>query len=68
VRFPPLRWNRKEFVPVWIAAAVGVHLVPLAPLLHYPLPYPVATFVTIVALVAVPVARRVRSRSVPSTG
>jgi hypothetical protein len=46
----------------------GVHLVPLAPLLHYPLLYPVATVVTIAALVAVPVARRARSRSVPSTG
>jgi hypothetical protein len=58
-----LAWRgRKELVPVWIALVVGVHLIPLAPLLHYPLLYLVAALVTVAALVAVPVARR---RSVP---
>jgi hypothetical protein len=52
------RRNRKELVPVWIATVVGVHLFPLAPLLHCPLLYAVATLVTVAALVAVPVARR----------
>ena len=49
-------------MPVWIALVVGVHLFALAPLLHYPLLYPMAALVTIAALVAVPVARR---RSLP---
>jgi hypothetical protein len=58
-----LAWRgRKELMPVWIALVVGVHLFPLAPLLHYPLLYLVAALVTIAALVAVPVARR---RSIP---
>ncbi|GAA1030577.1 hypothetical protein GCM10009557_23030 [Virgisporangium ochraceum] len=52
------RRNRKELVPAWIAAVVGVHLLPLEPLLHYPLLYPVAALVTMAAVLAVPVARR----------
>jgi hypothetical protein len=56
------RRGRKELIPVWIAVVVGVHFFPLAPLLHYPLFYPVAAVITVVALVAVPVARR---RSLP---
>lgn len=58
-----LAWRgRKELIPVWIALVVGVHLFPLAPLLHYPLLYLVAALVTIAALAAVPIAR---GRSVP---
>ena len=54
-----LTWHgRKELVPVWIALMVGVHFLPLAALLRYPLLYLVATVVTIVAAAAVPVARR----------
>lgn len=56
------RRGRRELIPVWIALVVGVHFLPLAPLLHYPLLYLVGSLVIIVALAAVPIARR---RSVP---
>lgn len=58
-----LSWRgKKELIPVWIAFVVGVHFFPLAPLLHYPLLYVVATLVTLAALIAVPLAR---TRSLP---
>jgi len=41
----------------WIALVVGVHFYPLAPLLHYPLLYVVATVVTLAALASPYVAR-----------
>ena len=56
------RRGRRELVPVWIALVVGLHFIPLAPLLRSPLLYPVAVVVIAVAAAAVPVARR---RSLP---
>jgi hypothetical protein len=53
--------RRTALIPVWIALVVGLHLVPVAALLRYPLLYVVAALVTLVALAAVPLAR---SRSV----
>jgi uncharacterized membrane protein len=53
--------RRTALIPVRIALVVGLHLVPLAALLRYPLLYVVAALVTLVALAAVPLAR---SRSV----
>ncbi len=49
--------RRADLVPAWIALVVGVHFYPLAPLLHYPLRYAVATVVTLVALSSPYVAR-----------
>lgn len=61
-----LAWRgRKELISVRIALVVGVHLFPLAPLLRYPLPYLVATLVTIMALIAVPKPADARRRSAP---
>lgn len=54
--------RRSEYVPVWIAFVVGVHLFPVAVLLHYPLIHVVGALVTVASLVAVPLAR---ARSVP---
>ncbi len=54
--------GKKEFIPVWIALIVGVHLFPVAALLGYPFIHVVAALVTLAALVAVPVAR---SKSLP---
>jgi hypothetical protein len=56
------RMGRTEFVPVWIALVVGLHLFPVAALIGYPLIHVVAALVTIAALAAVPVAR---ARSLP---
>jgi hypothetical protein len=47
---------------VWIALVVGVHLLPVAVLIAYPLVHVVAALVTAAALAAVPVAR---ARSLP---
>lgn len=53
-----LIWSRRrEFTPTWIALVVGVHFVPLAPLLHYPLLYVAAAGLVAVTVAAVPVAR-----------
>ena len=49
--------RRTALIPVWIALVVGLHLVPVAALLRYPLLYVVAALVTLVALAAVPLAR-----------
>jgi hypothetical protein len=49
--------RRSELTPAWIALVVGVHLIPLAALLHYPLLYVVGGLVTMAALAAVPLAR-----------
>jgi uncharacterized membrane protein YczE len=49
--------RRADLVSAWIALVVGVHLYPLAPLLHYPLLYVVATVVIVVALSSPYVAR-----------
>ena len=41
----------------WVALVVGLHLFPVAALLHFPLLYAVAEGLTAVAIAAVPVAR-----------
>jgi hypothetical protein len=56
--------RRRELIPAWVAVVVGVHFVPLAPLLEYPFLYVAAALVTSVGLVSVPVAR---SRGVPAS-
>lgn len=53
--------RKAPFIPAWVALVVGVHLFPLAPLLQYSLLYVTAALVSLVALLAVPLAR---SRSV----
>lgn len=57
-----IRCRRRQFTAVWIALVVGVHFVPLASLLDYPLLYAAAAGVVAVAVAAVPVAR---SRKLP---
>jgi hypothetical protein len=51
------RTGWSQLTPSWIAFVVGVHFVPLASLLEYPLLYPVALAVVVVAVAAVPLAR-----------
>jgi hypothetical protein len=58
--------RRQALIPAWIALVVGVHFFPLAPLLHYPLLYPIAGLVTLAALGAIPLART-RSVAVSAT-
>jgi hypothetical protein len=53
--------GRKELIPVWIALVVGVHFIPVAAIIDYPLVYVIGALVTLGALAAVPFAR---SRSV----
>ena len=54
--------NRAELIPAWIALVVGVHFLPLAVLLEYPMLNVLAVLLTIGALLAVPLSRR---RSLP---
>jgi len=49
--------RRTELIPAWIALVVGVHFVPLAPLLQYPMLLVVAALVSIGALLAIVIAR-----------
>ena len=49
-------WGRADLIAPWVALVVGVHFIPLAPLLHSPLLYGVAALVIIGALVTVPLA------------
>lgn len=49
--------GKANLIAAWVALVVGVHLFPLAPLLHYPLLYGVAALVSMIALVAVPLAQ-----------
>lgn len=56
------RRRRGDLIPAWVALVVGVHLVPLAWLLQYPLLGVVAALVILVVVLAVPLAR---SRSLP---
>jgi hypothetical protein len=51
------RRRRSDLIAAWAALVVGVHLIPLASLLRYPLIGVVAALVTLVALAAVPLAR-----------
>ncbi|KUL23434.1 hypothetical protein [Actinoplanes awajinensis] len=50
--------RRAAWIPVWIAFVVGVHLFPVAAILHYPVIHVVAVLVTAASVVAIPVARR----------
>jgi hypothetical protein len=50
--------GRRDVLPAWIALVVGVHLFPVAALIDYPWISVVGALVTLVGLVAVPVARR----------
>ena len=49
--------RHRQFIPPWIAFVVGVHLFPVAVILHYPLLHIVAALVTVGALIAAPLAR-----------
>ena len=51
------RLRKSDLIPAWIALVVGVHFLPLAPLLQVPLLFVVAVFVSAGALVAIPIAR-----------
>ena len=50
--------GKRELVPAWVALVVGVHLFPVEVLIEYPFIHVPAALVTLVALSAVPVARR----------
>jgi hypothetical protein len=47
-----------ELIAPWICLVVGVHFAPLAPILKNPMLYALAALMSVVALVAVPLARR----------
>jgi len=47
-----------ELIPAWVALVVGVHLIPVALLVRSPLIAVTGVLVTLVALVAVPLAGR----------
>jgi len=49
--------KHKEFIAPWVAFVVGVHLFPVAVILHYPLIHAVGALVTVASLLAVPLAR-----------
>ena len=51
------RRGRQELIAPWVALVVGVHFLPMAPLLGYPLFYVVGALVTVAGLVSVPLAR-----------
>ena len=51
------RLRKSDLIPAWIALVVGVHFLPLAPLLQVPLLFVVAVLVSAGALVAIPIAR-----------
>jgi hypothetical protein len=49
--------KRSDLISAWVAFVVGVHLFPVAAILDYPALYVVAALVTLVSVVAIPVAR-----------
>jgi hypothetical protein len=51
------RRRRSDLIPAWVAVVVGVHLLPLAWLLRYPLIGLAGGLVTLAGVVAVPLAR-----------
>lgn len=53
-----LVFKRREFVAPWVAFVVGVHLFPVAALIGYPLVHVAAALVTVVSILAIPVARK----------
>jgi hypothetical protein len=50
--------KRQDLIAPWICLVVGVHFAPLAPILKNPLLYVLAALITVVAVFAVPLARR----------
>lgn len=50
--------KRQDLIAPWICLVVGVHFVPLAPILQNPMLYVLAALMSVVALAAVPLARR----------
>lgn len=62
------RRDRSEFVAVWVAVVVGIHFIPLAWLLDYPLLHTVGIAVVAVAVAGVPVARSRRIAPSAVTG
>jgi len=63
-----IRERHRELIPAWIALVVGVHFVPVAELIEFPLVHVTGALVTLVALAAVPVARRRALRVSAVTG
>jgi hypothetical protein len=51
------RRGRRELIAPWVALIVGLHFLPMAPLLEFPLFYVVGALVTVAALISVPLAR-----------
>lgn len=49
-------WERSDLIAPWVALVVGIHFIPLAPVLHYPLLYGIAALVSVAALGSVPLA------------
>ncbi|MFC7533982.1 hypothetical protein [Actinoplanes sp. GCM10030250] len=49
--------KRAEWTPIWIAFVVGVHLFPVAAVLHYPMIHVVGALITLASVVAMPIAR-----------
>jgi hypothetical protein len=46
--------RKADLIPAWVALVVGIHLIPVAWLLKYPLVYVVGGLVTVVALAGSP--------------
>ena len=57
--------GQADYIPVWVCAVVGVHLLPLAPLLRDRRLVPLGMLVTIVALAAL--AAGLTQTATPST-
>jgi hypothetical protein len=53
-----IRERHRDLIPAWIALVVGVHFFPVAELIDFPLVHVAGALVTLVALAAVPVARK----------
>lgn len=62
------RRARQELIPAWIAIVVGLHLLPLAVVLSYPVLAVVAVLVTAGGLAALPLARRLQMAVSAVTG
>lgn len=62
------RRRRQDLIPAWIAIVVGLHLLPLAVVLSYPVLAVVAVLITAGGVVALPLARRLRVEISAVTG
>jgi hypothetical protein len=63
-----IRERHRDLVSAWIALVVGVHFFPVAVLIKFPLVHVAGALVTLVALAAVPVARKRSLRVSAITG